>query len=244
MTQRKYPLVRMTPEAVAANHGVIWQLYTLSNLPPRPLVDNRSLYQPQVLNQGVLGDCSSFGSLQCRMAAFVAAGGQYARLSELADYYMERVLNGTVGSDSGATMAEAVTVLETYGAEPEADDAYADNYGQNYLNAPPAQWQAQYKLKPEQVLYIGNDLAKLKDAINRGLPVMFGMEVFPEMESAAVAASGVLPMPTAGEQPIGGHLANAVLDNALTARIGDLNQWDWPWGIKAPARLHGCWWMD
>ena len=243
MTQRAYPLVRMTPSAVHAAHGPIWQPYTLSKLPPRPLVDNRSLYQPHVFNQGVLGDCSAFGSLQCRMAAFVAAGGQYGRLSELADYYQERVLNGTVGADSGATMAEAITVLERDGAEPEAADAYADNYGQRYLDAPPAEWQAQYQLKPEQVLYIGNDLAKLKDALNRGLPVVIGIAVFAELESAACAQSGILTMPANPQAPVGGHMINAVIDDAAHQRIGILNQWDWPWGVKAPARLHGCFWM-
>ncbi len=239
----KYPLVRMTPEAVAANHGVIWQPYTLSNLPPRPLVDNRSLYQPQVLNQGVLGDCSGFASMQGRMAAFVAAGGQYTRLSELAQYYQERVLNGTVGSDSGATMAEAIETLEAYGAEPEADDAYADNYGQRYLDAPPDKWQAQYKLKPEQVLYIGNDLAKLKDALNRGLPVMIGLEVFAELESAVCAQSGILTMPANPNAPLGGHMVNGILDDPANQRVGFLNQWQASWGIKAPSALHGCFWM-
>jgi len=238
-----YPVVRLTPEAVAQAHHTIWEPYTLANLPARQVVDNRSLYQPEVLNQGVLGSCSAFASTQARMAAFVAAGGRYTRLSELAQYYAERVLNHTVTSDSGATMAEAITVLEQEGGMPEADDAYADDYGQHYLDAPPDDWQSQYKLKPEQVLYIGNDLAAMKDALNRGLPVIVPFECFAELESAEVAETGVLPLPADPNAPIGGHMVNGILDDPVNARLGLLNQWKFTWGIKAPEALHGCFWM-
>ena len=240
---RQYPIVRMTAAEVTVAHQVLWKPYTLSTLPARPLVNNRSLYQKQVLNQWVIGACSAFASTQARMAAYVLGGGTYEELAEEADYFDERLLNGTPNSDSGATMAEAITVFETKGGMPEADDNWANNPGQNYLDAPPDDWQAKFKLKPEQVLYIGNDLAMLKDAINRGLPVMTGLEVFAELESPTCAQSGVLAMPANPNAPIGGHMVNVIGYDDSQQAILCLNQWGREWGIKAPASLHGCFWM-
>lgn len=220
----------------------VWQPYKNSGktLPAR--VNNRALYGP-ILNQESLGSCSAFASTQWRMALYVLGGGTYERLSELADYYEERVLNNTVSSDSGATMQEAVQVLEQFGAMPEADDPYDPNYAKNFTQAPLNDWVAALKLLPSQAFYIGNNLDDVKDAAAQGMPIMFGIEVFAELEGGLCAQTGWLEMPADPSNSLGGHMVNIIgYDDDLQALLC-LNQWGQDWGIHNDASLAGCFWM-
>lgn len=234
----RYNVVRSTQTS-----SPLWRPYTPSGKPLPPAVNNRSLYGP-ILNQEALGACMSFSSNQWRIALYVMGGGKWQRLSELAAYYEERVINKTVSTDSGATVAEAVQVLEQFGGMPESDDSFDPDYGQNFTDAPPNDWDPTLKLSPTQVLYIGNgNVANTKDAVAQGMPVVFGFECFAELESQQVALDGILPMPSQPNNSIGGHAVNIIGYDDSVQSFLCLNQWGEAWGIKAPASLQGCFWM-
>ena len=54
--------------------------------------------------------------------------------SQQAQYFEERKLEGTVTQDSGATLEDALLVLEKYGVMPSKDDPYND---QDFAVNPP-----------------------------------------------------------------------------------------------------------
>src|SRR5579875_1980195 len=172
MQKHVFPVTKSNLALLSLSDPPIWQMYRKSGktLPPR--VSNRDLYGP-VLNQENLGSCTAFAATQWRIALRQQDGFPYERLSELAQYYEERVLEGTVNQDSGATMADAIIVLERFGGMPEADDPYDPNYLQSLTQGPPSDWNATLKLRASQALYIANaNVNDTKDALARGMAVM------------------------------------------------------------------------
>lgn len=231
----KYPVLKSSQPSP-------YKVYQNSGKPLQQTPTNLRKYYGTIENQGQIGSCTAFASLQWRGALRRQAGLSWPEPSYLANYYEEREMQNTVFQDSGATIAEAIAVLEKYGAMPEADDPYTpDDFAKN----PPNDWDASLKLDPSQVMTIDstNLLADTLDAISNGHPVLFGFEVFQELESNQVALNGILPMPNLNEQPIGGHAVNAIGYDPSTQMILVLNQWGQDWGIKSPAELQGCFWM-
>ncbi len=227
----------------------LYGVYRNSGNPLKASANLRSLFGA-IRNQGQLGSCSAFASTNFRSGLLVQAGNPYQDFSALANYYQERVINGTVSTDSGATMQEAVQVLEQYGVMPDADWSYA-NYLADWKLAPPADWIATLRLNPSNVFEIqqATVLADTLDSLSNGNPVVFGFVVFPDMESAQVADNGLLPMPIipTGQSPffgnIGGHMVVAIGYDQVSNQILCLNQWGSGWGIKSPTDLMGCFWM-
>lgn len=213
-------------------------------------VSLRNLYGT-IENQGQEGSCSSFSALQFRAALRKMAGlPAMFDPSEQAQYFEERELQGTVNQDSGATLEEALQVLEQFGVMPEQDDPYNPS---TFVTDPSAQaWNPTLKLSADQVQHIetagvnGAEPSTLEDtldALNNGHPVYFGFKVFQGMESEQTAETGILPMPGPNEPLLGGHAVNAIGFNPQTQMILVLNQWGEDWGIKSPAELKGCFWM-
>lgn len=163
-----------------------------------------------VLDQGPLGSCTAFASLQWFSALRCQAGYPWTEYSELADYYAERLMLGTVDRDSGATTYTALAVLEQLGAMPEADDPYVPA---NFRNPPPAaDWDRSLRLMAQQAQLIPTDphdpavkRNAVRDALAHGHPCLMGFVVFPELEEPWVAQTGLLPMPRETQTSLGGH---------------------------------------
>lgn len=224
--------------------------YVNSGLPQKPSSNLRSLFGP-IRNQGSLGACSAFGSTNWRSGLLVQEGGQYQVFSALAQYYYERLINGTVDSDSGATVQEAIQVLEQYGVMPDADWPYT-NYLEDYKKEPPfIDFIKNLAIDPTNTFEVqqSNIVNDTIDALSRGFPVLFGFVVFPDLESAEVADNGLLPMPIIppGQSPffgnIGGHMVVIIGHDNATQQFLCMNQWGQDWGIKEPVDLQGCFWM-
>ena len=65
-----------------------------------------------------------------------------------------------------------------------------------------------------------------------GYPFVFGMSVYESFESAAVARTGVVPMPKKGERMVGGHAVMAVGYDQPKKRLLVRNSWGTDWGQK------------
>ena len=93
----------------------------LSDLPPA--TDLRP-HCPAVYDQGMLGSCTAnaiggaveFDRIKQKLADFVP--------SRLFIYYNERVIEGTVGSDSGAQLRDGIKSVASQGACPEPEWPY------------------------------------------------------------------------------------------------------------------------
>jgi hypothetical protein len=78
------------------------------------------------------------------------------------------------------------------------------------------------------------------DALANGFPVLFGAIVFPEIQSADVAKTGVLPLPKQGELSIGGHAMVAKgydKTNPNLRTVDSRNQWGKDWGDKGDIHI-------
>ena len=153
-----------------------------------------------------------------RLVAVVVCGEAHHRgVSFL--YYNEREKERTVAQDSGALLCDGVESLCIHGICPETEWPYIVA---NYRKPPPAQCYQDARLNRSSVVQnLANNLVSMKSpvcttqqnvctahptclaAMNR--PFVVGIQIFPSFESAAVAATGMVPMPGAGERPLGGH---------------------------------------
>ena len=242
LASRKYLRTALKASASPANYQNSGK--PLSTIP----VSLRGFYGP-ILDQGAEGSCTAFAALQFRAALRKQAGLSWIDPSEQAQYYEERVLQNTVNQDSGATLEEALQVLETHGVLPAQDDPYTP---QDFTTEPPNDWNTALKLDPGQVQKIQTEmvngiapplLADTLDALDNGHPVYFAFYCFEGIESPEVAQTGILPMPGPSERLLGGHAVNSVGHDPVNQRILVLNQWGENWGIKSPAELQGCFWM-
>lgn len=80
--------------------------------------------------------------------------------------------------------------------------------------------------------FVNQDRVTIQAALAGGQPVVFGIEVFKSMMSDEVAESGIVPMPTANDEPLGGHAIMMVGANNSSQQYKFLNSWGENWGQK------------
>ena len=206
------------------------KLYAAIARAPRKLpasVDLRPLCSP-VEDQGALGSCTAnalVGNLE-----FLAkkAGQPVTDLSRLFVYYNERVLEGSVASDSGAFLRDGVKTLVKQGVCTEKRWPYAIA---KFAAKPPA--TCYKEASDHQVISYHRivTLREMKMCLAEGYPFVFGFTVYEAFESATVAKSGKLNMPKPTESAVGGHAIMAVGYNDATKRLTIRNSWGDDWGL-------------
>lgn len=185
---------------------------------------------PKVYNQGQLGSCTAnaiagaieFERRKQRMTDFVP--------SRLFIYYNERVIEGTVRSDSGAQLRDGIKSVASQGVCPEPEWPYVI---------------AKFTTKPSVRAYndaqldraisyqsLFQDLNQMKGCLASGYPFVFGFTVYQSFESATVAKTGHAPMPGWGERPVGGHAVMAVGYDDDAQWFIVRNSWGANWGMK------------
>jgi hypothetical protein len=143
-------------------------------------------------------------------------------------YYNTRVIENTVNEDSGTTISGALTVLRKQGACPEPIWPYNIS---------------QYAVKPSTEAYASGskhlmsvyarvllDLAQMKQCLLDGFPFVFGVLLYSSFENVGI--SGVVPIPRAGEQLLGGHCMACVGFNDAAQQFIVRNSWGSNWGAQ------------
>lgn len=185
---------------------------------------------PPVYDQGQLGSCTAnaigaaveFERIKQKLSDFVP--------SRLFIYYNERVIEGTVHSDSGAQLRDGIKSVASNGACPEPDWPYDIA---KFTAKPPASAYRDAKLdRAVQYQSIVQDLNQMKGCLASGYPFVFGFTVYASFESPAVASSGHAPMPHLGERPVGGHAVMAVGYDDGNSWFLVRNSWGAGWGMK------------
>ncbi len=186
---------------------------------------------PDVYDQGQLGSCT---------ANAIGAALQFDQIkqqlpepftpSRLFIYYNERVIEGTVQSDSGAQIRDGVKSVHKRGAPPETDWPYDITK----FSEKPTEQSFVDGRKNQAILYqrLTPTLSQLKGCLASGFPFVFGFTVYESFESQAVAQSGHVPMPKAHEQQLGGHAVLAVGYQESDQTFVVRNSWGPDWGIK------------
>ncbi len=184
---------------------------------------------PAVYDQGELGSCT---------ANAIAAAIEFDRMkqhlpdfvpSRLFIYYNERVMEGTVNSDSGAQIRDGIKSVAQQGACPEKEWPYDIS---KFAVKPPAQ-SYQDALKDRAVSYtrLSHNLTQMKGCLADGYPFVFGFTVYESFESQTVAQTGHAPMPRHNEKVLGGHAVLAVGYDDSHQWFLVRNSWGTQWGM-------------
>ena len=186
---------------------------------------------PAPYDQGQLGSCTGNA-----IAGAVQFDREKQNLkpdfvpSRLFIYYGERVIEGTVATDSGAMIRDGIKVVAKQGVPPESDWPYDIS---KFAQKPPAKAFTD-ALADRAVSYsrLTQTLSQLKGCIASGFPFVFGFTVYESFESQTVAQTGVVPMPASGESVLGGHAVLAVGYDDAQQRFIVRNSWGADWGMK------------
>jgi nucleoside phosphorylase len=194
-----------------------------------PSVDLRAKCPP-VYDQGQLGCCTGNGIAGAIEFDQRKQGATAFTPSRLFIYYNERVMEGTVSQDSGAQIRDGVKSVATLGAPPETDWPYDIA---KFAAKPPATAYSDAKQDLVTVYSkVSQNLAQMQGCLAEGYPFVLGFTVYESFEGAAVAKSGVVPMPSHGEAIVGGHCVVAVgYENSKRVFL-IRNSWGKGWGVK------------
>jgi len=201
---------------------------TLGALPAR--VDMRA-QNPPIYDQGQLGSCTAqaiaavleFDQAKQRQADVFTA-------SRLFIYYNERVIEGTVGEDSGAMLRDGIKSVAKQGGPHETLWPYRIS---RFRQKPSP---AVYKdgARHEAILYqrLLQSIDQLKGCLADGYPFVFGFSVYESFETKTVARTGEVPLPGRGEALLGGHAVVAVGYDDPAHRFIVRNSWGPAWGMQ------------
>ncbi len=222
-TTKKYGWVRDIPDQ--RDHLYAAPVVNLAKLPTS--VDLRKACPP-VYDQGQLGSCTANG---------IGAALQFERHkqhltpdfipSRLFIYYNERVIEHTVQSDAGAQIRDGIRSVSKSGFCPESMWPYDVS---KFADLPPKSCYSE-ALTDRAVAYqrLVQNVNQMKGCLASGYPFVFGFTVYESFESAAVAKTGVVPMPQPSEQVLGGHCVLAVGYDDQQQRFLIRNSWGTAW---------------
>jgi C1A family cysteine protease len=190
---------------------------------------------PAVYDQGQLGSCTGNGIAGAIEFDMMKQGLEAFTPSRLFIYYNERVIEGTVSSDSGAMIRDGMKSVSNQGACPEGN-----------VGDPPPAWPydiSQFAVQPAKACYdkandlkavtyysVAQNLADMKGCLAEGYPIVYGFTVYESFESQEVASAGNVPMPKHGEKVMGGHCVVAVGYDDDEGVFICRNSWGDHWG--------------
>ncbi len=200
----------------------------LEKLPVK--MDLRPQCPKTVYEQGRLGSCTGNA-----IAAAVQFDRRKQKLmpdfipSRLFIYYNERVIEGTVPSDNGATIRDGIKSVATLGDCPETTWPY--DIRKFAVKPSPAAFKEAIKYKAVQYQRVVRNQNQMKGCLASGFPFVFGFSVYDSFESETVAKSGVVQMPASTETLQGGHAVLAVGYDDESRRFIVRNSWGPTWGM-------------
>jgi C1A family cysteine protease len=184
---------------------------------------------PPVENQGQLGSCTAnalAGALE-----FLEEKDKvpFSALSRLFIYYNERVIEGTVKTDSGAMLRDGIKALAAQGVCAEKLWPYIIS---RFANKPSPSCYADAQKHLITTYERLQTLTDMQTCLAAGFPFVFGFTVYESFESPEVAQSGQVPMPGPDERTIGGHAVVAVGYDNQESRFIVRNSWGPGWGMQ------------
>ncbi len=229
------------------NHGLGWlpdlpdqrdriyhpepEMLKLTRLAVPTKVDLREQCPP-VYNQGELGSCTANALAGAFDFDRGKQGLDYMTPSRLFIYYNERDMEGTVHIDSGARIRDGIKSLNVQGVAPESQWPYTIA---KFRDKPTADCYAEAK-KSQTVEYRriltphDQPAHDMIACLNEGFPFVTGISVYESFESEVASATGVIPMPDAQEQLLGGHAVLVVGYDLGKKHFIFRNSWGQSWG--------------
>jgi len=211
--------------------------YLFSNLLQKvelpPEVDLRN-FCSAVRDQGQLGSCTGFSVtalrefLELKYKKGFLTQSPFTTLSPLFIYYEERVIEHTIPYDAGAEIRDGMKVLARMGCATEHDVPYDIS---RFTKRPSFHAKKHAKKFKIGAYHSLRTLADMQTCLALGLGFTLGFDVYESFESEEVARTGMMPMPKAGEQLLGGH-AVFCAGYRNDGRLIIKNSWGSNWGDK------------
>ncbi len=227
--RRAYGWVRSRPDF--RDHPFAAAGHLLRALPPQ--IDLAATPAPAPYDppwqQGELGACGPFAA---------AADVVYAALrqdlieapplpSTLFVYWVTRYLMGTVQQDSGVDNRTMLRAIAKFGW----CDEQTWPYGQDYRKQPPkACFDQAASRKIQEYLAVPQQIDQMRGCLAGGDPFILGFSVYESLESDAVDATGVVPMPSRSDRQVGGHDVLVVGYDDARRCFKFRNSWGSKWG--------------
>jgi C1A family cysteine protease len=181
-------------------------------------------------DQGSEGSCTSFASLAVIVFTLAELTGIGRNLSERFQYWVTRLLQGTTDEDSGASIRGAFKAFFKYGfcaarfAPYKAGEWSKEPSQEAFAEA------AKHKLETGAYYSVQKSEAALKACLAANNPIACGFDVPKSFMSKAMAQSGEMQMPKAGEEWVGGHAV--VLVGYGRDYFICRNSWGKKWGMS------------
>jgi C1A family cysteine protease len=198
----------------------------LTTMPPK--VDLRTAgFLSSPYDQLSLGSCTANASGLAFEYVNRKQGHDDFMPSRLFTYYNSREMEGTVKSDAGAFIRDAIKSLAQFGDCPEALWPYDIT---KFTVKPNAKcYRKAQKHQALQYDRVARSLAQMKGCLAEGFPFVIGISVYQSFED--VGSDGLVPMPKDGEPLIGGHALCCVGYDDSMNRFIIRNSWG-DWGDK------------
>lgn len=200
--------------------------YAIGELPEH--VDLVVATMPKPWDQLSLGSCTAFAAGGAIAYEYAVQGRSFTP-SFLQFYYSERAMEGAVQLDAGAYIRDAAKVAAQVGVASAAKWPYIT---QDFARRPP---KAAFKDALNQRVSSYARVVRTRDALRRTLAggdtIVCGISVYESFESDAVARDGIVPLPAAGDDLLGGHAVLLVGYDDSTHRFKVRNSWGTSWGV-------------
>lgn len=198
-------------------------------------VDPRHEYMTPVYNQLRLGSCVPHTIVEQVDADRIVNGEDPYYASRLALYWETRKREGqSPRADTGAFGRDALWASQHVGLWPESLIGYTDDVKDPRFFTDPA--RLSHEVAPLRLerpyKAVPRELRAMKAVLSNRQTIAFGFSVYSSFESDEVARTGVVPMPTRGEENVGGHetlLVGYLKDEPDYGLVR--NHWDVTWGI-------------
>jgi C1A family cysteine protease len=183
---------------------------------------------PDVYDQGQIGSCTGNAIAGAIAYAIKAQSKPVYTPSRLFIYYNERVIENTVDQDAGAEIRDGIKSVASTGVCDENLWPYDTN--QFTVKPSDTAYSAAQKGIIKQYARVPVALHNIQNVLTHKVPVVIGCSLYQSFESDAVAATGMVPMPDANENQIGGHCM--LLVGYTKTHFIVRNSWGPDWGDK------------
>ena len=194
-------------------------------------IDLRNKCSP-IVDQGQLGSCTA-NAIVSGLREYVIINNERSplvRMSRLYLYWWERYSEGTVNEDSGASLRDGMKILQQKGVCTEATRPYDINKFTVVPTNLENNEAKKYTIPGYQRL---NSISDIKHALCNDHLVAFSIVIYESFENS-IGSNGIVPIPQANEQELGGHAMCIVgyNDTLLGGSFIVRNSWGTNWGAN------------
>jgi hypothetical protein len=236
MAVHAFGLLRQKPETLDRDHKLFSPRRITDALPDEFDLSVSDYFDkvPQ-LDQGGLGSCGPNTADECIMEDQIKQGLVLESASRLFIYYITRLLMGTIPQDSGVNNRTMLKALNKYGFCKESLWPYSDDPVKFRQQPPQACFDAAVANRIVSYDAVQISLSQMQGILyTTRRPILFGFDVFRQIESQQASTTGVLTVPSPGETPIGGHDVSLVGWSKKRGMFKFRNHWmngpSHPWG--------------